>query len=127
MLVAKVCRQRAGGRVAPAVGQFRLQYAGGAGAQENPDSRSAIALAQARDGLLETILTDSQLRQAIIAAFKIQEIVAQGCDLGVQDLADVGFQVNCLKRTMGQAGAASSPSRVSAVLADRGVAPRPSA
>jgi primase-polymerase (primpol)-like protein len=65
--VVKVVRQRSVGAAA-AIGQFSLQDAGSAGAEEYADAVRTIAVARFQDRLPETVLSQAQAREAVVAA-----------------------------------------------------------
>ena len=102
MFIMKVGGQHAAVRIATAIGEFRLQNARGTGADKNTEARRAVMLAQPHHGLLKAILPQPELRQAIVAAFEIREIMAQRRKPGVGHLANIGIEVNRFERAMAQ-------------------------
>ena len=104
--VDEIVGQRAGIRIAPAIGQLGLQDAGGAGAEKDADTGPAVTGGRRANFVGKTVSFEPEPRQAVVAAVITGEGVGQffGVDRG--NLADPCIQLHRLE----SAGSEAAPS-----------------
>ena len=90
-------RQLAGGRIAPSIGQLRFKDAGSAGAQEHPETAPIPAPRRPFDRLVEAVLTQSELREAVVPAIEPAESGGQRLRVDARHLAQVGAKIHRLE------------------------------
>jgi len=91
--------QRAGDEIAFAVGEFGLQDARGAGADEDTDALAAPARHRAPGGVQETILPQRQFRESIVPAVEASQFARQAHVVNPGDLADMRIDLDGLEIT----------------------------
>ncbi len=104
--VVKVRGQRAANRIAAAIGKFGGMNPRGAGAEEHADPAGAVPFACLQHGLLESVLPEPELCQAIVAAVEFREVRTHRQQFAIRYLTDAGFELHRLESARGQAGAA---------------------
>lgn len=109
--IDEIVGQRAALRIAPAIRQFGLQDAGGAGAEENADAGRAVTCYRRPDPVGEAVGFEPEPGQAVVAAIVAPQEIGQffGVDRG--NLADPRIQFHCLEGARCEAARpARSPS-----------------
>src|SRR6266404_2514427 len=94
----------------------------GAGAEEHADAAGAVPFPCLQSGFLESVLSEPELRQAIVAAIEIREVRTHRQKVGIRHLADAGFELCRLESARSQSGAALTQRIDGRVDADRDAA-----
>jgi len=104
--VDEIVGQRAACRVAAAVGQFGLQDAGRAGAEEDADAGLAVAGHGGADAVGETVGLQRELGQPVVAAVVGGKRGRQFLVVDADDFADPGVEPDAFERAGHQAATA---------------------
>src|SRR5207237_1297740 len=102
--VLKAVGQRAAHRIAVAVGELRLQNPRGARSDEYPDAPASPAAHALRDRLGESVLSEAQQGETVVAASKLPQAVRQSHGVHAGYLADVRIEIEGLERAPGESG-----------------------
>ena len=87
--VVERCRQGAGVRIARAVGFLAGQHARGAGAEDHRDAVGAVPVGCGRDGVGETVGTQREVGQPVVAAVEARQLGRQAVRFQSVDAADI--------------------------------------
>ena len=89
--------QRAGVGCAPLVGMLGLEYARGAGADDDTDAGGAVTAARLRHLLRKIVLAQRRLGEAIVTAVKLRERTRDRQLVQAGDFAGVGLEAHLLE------------------------------
>jgi hypothetical protein len=104
-------------RIASLVGPLGLQYTRGARSHNHCHALGSIARARRTDRVVESILPQADLREAIVPAVELGEILTHRCALEAFDSTDVRVERHVLEVAPREAralGAQRGPPRVDA-------------
>src|SRR5258706_15840711 len=94
----------------------------GAGAEEHADAADAVPFPRLQSGFLESVLSEPELRQTIVAAIEFREVRTHRQQVGIRHLTHAGFELCRLESARSQSGAARTQRIDSRVDADRDAA-----
>ena len=109
--VVKIVGQSAADRIASAIGQFRFEYAGGAGADEHAYALMSVFCGGSTDRCGKVILHQRKQCQPVIAAVECGEMRRNLNIIHAGNLADKGIQIYRLERAWRKTTAAA-PQRI---------------
>lgn len=97
--VDEVVRQRPAQRITPAIGQFGLQDAGGAGAEEDADATFSVTGNRFPNALGKAIGFQAELHQPVIAAIVARQIFWQFLRVDRNHFTDPGIESDRFENT----------------------------
>ncbi len=96
--VIKIGGQCPARRIPPPVSQFRLQNAGSAGAEKQAHTLRAVSGNGRAHRILKTVLHQTQHGEPVVAAIETRQGRGQLHRIHSGHLADIGLQINGIKR-----------------------------